>query len=50
MLPDSTTSDDEQTNEPDWALASYGQRVGAWALDFAGFALPMITKTYHRSS
>ena len=42
MLPDSTTSDDEQTNEPDWALASYGQRVGAWALDFV---LSIITKT-----
>ena len=23
-------------------LASYGQRVGAWALDFLGFALPLI--------
>ena len=37
-----TTSGDEQTNEPDWALASYGQRVGAWALDFV---LSIITKT-----
>ena len=42
MQRDTTTSDDERTNEPDWVLASYGQRVGAWALDFVGFALPLI--------
>lgn len=35
-------TDGEQTQEPEWALASYGQRVGAWALDSAGFALPLI--------
>ena len=37
-----TPSDDEQRQEPEWVLASYGQRVGAWALDFAGFTLPLI--------
>ncbi|MYE55207.1 MAG: RDD family protein [Chloroflexi bacterium] len=42
MRPDSKTSDDEQTNEPEWVLASYGHRVGAWALDFV---LSIITKT-----
>jgi len=42
MQRDTTTSNDEQTNEPDWVLASYGQRVGAWALDFVGFVLPLI--------
>ena len=31
-----------ERQEPDWELASYGRRMGAWALDFAGFALPMI--------
>ena len=29
----------EQPQEPDWALASYGWRVGAWALDFVGSIL-----------
>ena len=42
MQRDTTTPNDEQTNEPDWVLASYGQRVGAWALDFVGFVLPLI--------
>ena len=36
-----TTISDERTNEPDYALASYGRRVGAWALDFVGVALPL---------
>ena len=31
-----------EQKEPDWILATYGQRVGAWALDFVGFALSMI--------
>ncbi len=31
-----TPQDDEQRQEPEWELASYGQRVGAWALDFVG--------------
>ena len=31
-----------ERQEPDWELASYGRRMGAWALDFAGFALPLI--------
>ena len=31
--------DDEQRQEPDWELASYGQRVGAWAMDFVGSIL-----------
>ena len=34
-----TATDDEQTNEPDWMLASYGHRVGAWALDFVASIL-----------
>ena len=33
---------DGEQQEPDWVLASYGQRVGAWALDFVGFTLPLI--------
>ena len=39
------TADGEQQREPDWELASYGQRVGAWALDFAGFTLHLILPT-----
>ena len=31
-----------EQKEPDWILATYGQRVGAWALDFVGFALPLL--------
>ena len=34
-----STIDDEQRQEPDWELASYGQRVGAWAMDFVGSVL-----------
>ena len=37
-----TPEDGAQQQEPDWVLASYGQRVGAWALDFVGFTLPLI--------
>ncbi len=33
---------DGERQEPDWVLATYGQRVGAWALDFAAFTLPLI--------
>ena len=40
MRLESTISDDEKTNEPDWVLASYGQRVGAWALDFVLSIIP----------
>ena len=36
------SGDGEQQQESDWELATYGQRVGAWALDFVGFALPLI--------
>ena len=39
MQRGTTTSDDKQTNEQDWVLASYGQRVGAWALDFVASIL-----------
>ena len=42
MQEDISTVNGEQQQEPDWVLASYGQRVGAWFLDFVGFALPMI--------
>ena len=38
MQQDAVASDSEQQN-PDWVLASYGQRVGAWALDFVGSIL-----------
>ena len=31
-----------ERQEPDWELASYGRRMGAWALDCAGFTLPLI--------
>ncbi len=41
MQQDPIPSDGEQ-QEPNWVLASYGQRAGAWALDFVGFALPLI--------
>ena len=37
-----TPTDSDEQQGPDWVLASYGQRVGAWALDFVGFALPLI--------
>ena len=37
-----TPEDGAQQQEPDWVLATYGQRVGAWALDFVGFTLPLI--------
>ncbi len=39
---DTNPTDGDEQREPDWMLASYGQRVGAWALDFAGFALPLV--------
>ncbi len=39
---DTTPTDSGEQQGPDWILASYGQRVGAWALDFVGFALPLI--------
>lgn len=41
MQQDPIPSDGEQ-QEPNWVLASYGQRAGAWALDFV---LSIITKT-----
>ena len=40
MQQDLTSEDDERQEEPEWVLASYGRRVGAWALDFVGFLLP----------
>ncbi len=39
---DTTPTDRGEQHEPDWVLASYGQRVGAWALDFVGFTLPFV--------
>lgn len=39
---DTTPTDNGERQEADWVLASYGQRMGAWALDFVGFALPLI--------
>ena len=39
---DTTPTNNGERQEPDWELASYGQRVGAWALDFVGFTLPVI--------
>ena len=41
MQQDAVSSDSEQQN-PDWVLASYGQRVGAWALDLVGSILTKI--------
>ena len=41
-----TPADGEQQGEPDWELASYGQRVGAWALDFVGVALLLSALNY----
>lgn len=31
-----------EQQDPEWVLASYGQRVGAWALDFVGFTVPVV--------
>ena len=45
MQQNLTPSDGEHRQEPDWALASYGQRVGAWALDFLGSILTKILLT-----
>ena len=42
MQQQSITPANGEQQEPSWVLASYGQRVGAWALDFAGFALPLV--------
>ena len=42
MQQESIAADGEQPQEPDWVLASYGQRMGAWALDFVGFTLPFV--------
>ena len=42
MQQQSVTPANGEQQEPSWVLASYGQRVGAWALDFVGFALPLI--------
>ena len=39
---DTTPTDSGEQHEPDWVLTSYGQRVGAWALDFMGFTLPFV--------
>lgn len=39
MRQDTTPTVSGEQQEPDWALASYGQRVGAWALDFVGSTL-----------
>ena len=41
MQQDSNPSDGEQQEEPDWVLASYGQRVGAWLIDGI-FFVPLI--------
>jgi len=42
MQREAAPPDNERAQEYDWELASYGRRVGAWALDFVGFALPII--------
>ena len=42
MQQQSITPANGEQQEPDWVLASYGQRVGAWLLDLVGFALPLI--------
>ena len=42
MRRETALPDNERAQELDWELASYGRRVGAWALDFAGFTFPFI--------
>lgn len=42
MQQQSITPANGEQQEPDWVLASYGQRVGAWLLDLVGFTLPLI--------
>ena len=42
MVRESIAADGEQPQDTDWVLASYGQRMGAWALDFVGFTLPFV--------
>lgn len=42
MQQENVAGNGDQQDEPDWVLASYGQRMGAWALDFVGFTLPLI--------
>ena len=42
MQQESIPANGEQPQDLDWVLASYGQRMGAWALDFVGFTLPFI--------
>ena len=42
MQQNISPGNEELQQEPDWVLASYGQRMGAWALDFLGFTLPFI--------
>ena len=39
---DTTPTNSGEQQGPDWMLASYGQRVGAWALDFVGFTVPVV--------
>ncbi|MCY3544784.1 MAG: RDD family protein [Chloroflexi bacterium] len=39
---DTTPTNNGEQQEPDWELASYRRRMGAWALDFVGFTLPVI--------
>ena len=41
MQQDSIPSDGEQQQEPDWVLATYGQRVGAWLIDSL-FLMPLL--------
>ena len=45
MQQNISPGNEELQQEPDWVLASYGQRVGAWArlVDFGvGFTLPFV--------
>ncbi|MYC06652.1 MAG: RDD family protein [Chloroflexi bacterium] len=42
MQQDLNPSDGDQQQKLDWELATYVRRMGAWALDFVGFTLPVI--------
>ena len=42
MQQQSITPANGEQQEPDWVLATYDQRVGAWLLDLVGFTLPLI--------
>ena len=42
MQQQNVTPANGEQQELEWELASYGRRMGAWALDFVGFGLPFV--------